>query len=100
MPVEHASDDNIVAKLPAQRLCNEIQLFDLCDLDTCSCKEGRYCANAELLTAFERISDVEDRPGVCVSEELDEGEETSGDEYDDDFEDDESGDDAEYEEED
>ncbi|MDR3581392.1 MAG: hypothetical protein P4L44_15635 [Oryzomonas sp.] len=45
---------------PVQRLCSEIQLFDLCDLERCSLKEGRYCTNGELLTRFERISEKDD----------------------------------------
>jgi hypothetical protein len=27
---------------PARRLCSEIQLFDLCELDRCSFKEDRF----------------------------------------------------------
>jgi hypothetical protein len=88
-----------VAKLPAQRLCNEIQLFDLCDLDTCSSKGGRFCTNAELLTAFERISDAEVvRPEVFVSEDLEEGEDACVAGYDDTF-DDEFGDEEGYDDE-
>ncbi len=45
---------------PVQRLCSEIQLFDLCDLERCSHKEGRFCSNVELLTRFERISEKDD----------------------------------------
>jgi hypothetical protein len=99
--VERIAEDRPVAALPAQRLCNEIQLFDLCDLETCSFKEGRFCANAGKLAAFERISDaVVVRPEVFISEELEEGEEDNGEEYDDAFDDDESGDEAGYDDED
>ena len=47
-----------------QRLCSEIQLFDLCDLDSCSYKAGRFCTNQDLLARFERISDDDRRPAV------------------------------------
>ena len=96
-----AAKDTLAAKMPAQRLCNEIQLFDLCDLETCSFKEGLFCADAGKLAAFERVSDAEVvRPEVFISEELEEGEEDNGEEYDDAFDDDESGDEAEYDDED
>lgn len=42
---------------PVPRLCSEIQLFDLCDLERCSQREGRFCTCMELLTRFERIAD-------------------------------------------
>ncbi len=45
-----------------QRLCSEIQLFDLCDLDKCSFKEGRYCTHADLLARFEALAEPEERP--------------------------------------
>jgi hypothetical protein len=101
MAVEHTVKDSTAATIPEPRLCNEIQLFDLCDLDACSFKEGRFCRNTELLSAFERISDVEARPEVLPSEEEEEGEDAGGVEYDDafgddGFEDEESSDEAEY----
>jgi hypothetical protein len=75
---------------PAQRLCNEIQLFDLCDLERCNHKEGRYCTKEELLTRFERISEKDDTrpvPDSYLSEEPEDGEEEEeggyGDELDD-----------------
>lgn len=52
---------------PVQRLCSEIQLFDLCDLERCSHKEGRYCTNEELLTRFDRISEKDDTRPVSDS---------------------------------
>ena len=95
---KHAAEDMDVAKLPIQRLCNEIQLFDLCDLEKCSFKEGRFCTNTELLTAFERISDAEvARSEVFVSDELEEGEDAYGEESDEEFGDDGCGDEPEYE---
>jgi hypothetical protein len=83
-------------KLPAQRLCNEIQLFDLCDLETCSFKAGRFCSNAELLSSFERISDAEMiRHDALNSEGVEEGEDSFEEEYEDNFDEDEIGDEAE-----
>jgi hypothetical protein len=56
-----------------QRLCSEIQLFDLCDLDTCSCKNGRYCTNPEILAKFEAIKEEDERaPQQYIGEEFDE----------------------------
>lgn len=43
-----------------QRLCSEIQLFDLCSDEKCSKKNGRYCTDEELLNKFEAISNEED----------------------------------------
>jgi len=60
---------------PAQRLCSEIQLFDLCDLERCSHKQGRYCTNGELLTRFERISEKDDTRPVSDSYLSEDGEE-------------------------
>ena len=83
-------------KKRAQRLCSEIQLFDLCDLDSCCQKDGRYCTNPEVLERFEAIKEEDERsPEQYLTEELDEGdsdegdalgldEEYDGDEYDDD----------------
>ena len=64
-----------------QRLCSEIQLFDLCDLDSCKTKSGRFCTDPDLLGRFEKIAEDEIRaPERYVSEETDDG-----DEYDDEF---------------
>jgi hypothetical protein len=43
-----------------QRLCSEIQLFDLCERADCAFKKGRYCTNRDILARFEAISDDED----------------------------------------
>jgi hypothetical protein len=64
--------------LLVKRLCGEIQLFDLCDLDQCNHKDGRFCTHSDLLTRFERIADEDDvvqqnRP-VVVCEEADDDE--------------------------
>ena len=80
-------------KKHAQRLCSEIQLFDLCDLDTCCKKDGRYCTNAEVLERFEAIKEEDERsPEQYLTEELEEDEvEEIGE--DEDFDADEYGDD-------
>ena len=69
---------------PVQRLCSEIQLFDLCDLERCSHKQGRYCTNGELLTRFESISEKNDARPVSdsyLSESLDDGDEADDNVY-------------------
>jgi hypothetical protein len=65
---------------PVQRLCSEIQLFDLCDLEQCSHKQDRYCTNGELLTRFERISEKDDTRSYLY-EKPEEGEEPDADAY-------------------
>ena len=70
------------------RLCSEIQLFDLCDLDSCNFKKGKFCTNAKMLAEFESIQEQDDRSEL-VYEELEE---------DDDFADFDDGDDQDYEE--
>lgn len=55
----------------AQRLCSEIQLFDLCELDVCGHKNGRYCTKGDLIARFEAIADDEERtPEQYLAEEL------------------------------
>lgn len=78
----------------ARRLCSEIQLFDLCDLDTCCQKDGRFCTNEEVLERFEAIKEEDERELYLAEESeedgedeeleemLDDGEEAEG--YDDD----------------
>lgn len=75
-----------------ERLCGEIQLFDLCDLASCRFKAGRFCSNTGLLERFEKIAEQELRsPERFVEEELDEDYE-EGDEAFDDYDGDEEGD--------
>ena len=70
-----------------QRLCSEIQLFDLCDLDYCNKKEGRYCTNEEVLERFEAIKEEDERsPEQYLAEETDDDEDEL--DYDDAYEDD------------
>lgn len=73
------------------RLCNEIQLFDLCDLDSCNYKQGRFCTDSDLLRRFEAIKEEDERSNLVYEEEeledgQDEGSEIEED-YDDSFED-------------
>ena len=67
-----------------QRLCSEIQLFDLCERNKCEFKKGRYCTNGDILARFEAISDEEDANSadLFLSDEMEEMEE-DGLEYDD-----------------
>lgn len=66
-----------------QRLCSEIQLFDLCDRETCSFKEGRFCTNQDLVDRFERISEDDRRPAVrsFPASDEDEAEYDDADDY-------------------
>ena len=74
---------------PAQRLCNEIQLFDLCELERCGHKKGLFCTRTELLNSFEAIAEEEECPaGGLISDKPDDGEETDVDGYDDSLDDD------------
>lgn len=77
-------------KQPARRLCSEIQLFDLCDLDYCRQKDGRYCTNQEALERFEAIQEVDDTSDyVAEGYEEEEDEDVAEDDYEaDDYEED------------
>lgn len=56
-----------------QRLCSEIQLFDLCSKDTCGHRDGRYCTKGDILAKFEAIQDDDGRsPEQFMGDELDE----------------------------
>ena len=62
-----------------QRLCSEIQLFDICELDVCSHRHGRYCTKGDILARFEAIHEGDDRtPEQFFAEELDEVEHVVG----------------------
>jgi hypothetical protein len=74
---------------PARRLCSEIQLFDLCELEVCPHKDGRFCTEPGLLARFEAIKEEDERsPQQYLAEELDEedGEVDDEESYDDDYE--------------
>jgi hypothetical protein len=61
-----------------QRLCSEIQLFDLCDQETCCQKDGRFCRNLEVLEQFEAIKEDDSSAEQYLADELcedDEGDE-------------------------
>ena len=73
-----ADETAAVLSPAAQRLCSEIQLFDLCDLDSCRFKSSRFCTNEELLAKFESIKEEDDRNTLLYEE--DEGEEDTGSE--------------------
>ena len=79
-----------------QRLCSEIQLFDLCELDACGHKDGRFCTRGEILERFEAIKEEDERaPEQYLSEELDDDEESEEPGYDEAYGDDEYGDEEE-----
>ena len=75
--------NNQELKKPVRRLCSEIQLFDLCDLDRCNTRDGRFCTKSELLSRFEYISDREEIPkDHYLKNEFDEDEEAdSGEDF-------------------
>lgn len=60
-----------------QRLCSEIQLFDLCSKSSCAHKKGRFCTNDDILARFEAISDDEGEgsPDQFLADEMEEMEE-------------------------
>lgn len=82
-------DNKIKPDIRPQRLCSEIQLFDLCELDSCRHKDGRFCTDSELLEQFEKIAEAETKiPERYLDDELDEESDgLDGDDYD--YEDDE-----------
>ena len=66
------------------RLCSEIQLFDLCDKDVCSHKDGRYCTKGDILARFEAVLDEEDHSSEqFLADELDDLEGDDDPDYDD-----------------
>jgi len=83
--IELVDDDSIEAELlkPAERLCSEIQLFDLCDLEKCSFKTGKFCNNLNLLEKFEHISEENEADMVRFPQNLesDDEEDTGLDEF-------------------
>lgn len=54
---------------PVDRLCSEIQLFDLCDLAKCGHKNARFCTNELLLRKFEAIKEEDDRQTLLYDED-------------------------------
>lgn len=63
-----AAIDEEQAAPPPRRLCSEIQLFDLCELERCHFRDGRYCTDPEMLARFEAAAEPEDRPSYRFDE--------------------------------
>ncbi|MBW4055033.1 MAG: hypothetical protein HIU83_06485 [Proteobacteria bacterium] len=87
-----------------QRLCSEIQLFDLCDLDSCDHRKGRFCTNIAVLSRFEKIAEAEIKiPEHYISGKVDDidADDGDGEGYDDEFamEDFDGGEDDDFEDE-
>ncbi|MBL0226719.1 MAG: hypothetical protein IPQ16_14435 [Geobacteraceae bacterium] len=89
MIAESVEGTDVRPKAPVQRLCNEIQLFDLCDRETCGSKQGLYCTSTELLNRFEAIAEEDERPAASgyLCDEDDDALPTDDDEYDDSYDD-------------
>ncbi len=78
------SDSELNPDMLPQRFCSEIQLFDLCDLDSCHHKSGRFCTDLYLLSRFEKTAEQELRaPDRYVFDDIDESEGDDSDGYDD-----------------
>ena len=71
-----------------RRLCSEIQLFDLCELEKCHFKDDRFCTDPEMLARFESAAEPEDRPAwhLGKDEDQDEDELFASEEFEDDDE--------------
>ena len=78
-PVGGQNSENISS--PPRRLCSEIQLFDLCELDRCRYKDGKFCTDSEMLARFEAIAEPQDRPMDDVMAEDDEDDELYDGDY-------------------
>ena len=61
-----------------QRLCSEIQLFDLCELEQCRYREGRFCTDTEMLARFEAVAEPEDRPVRSIDDDGDDDPDMDG----------------------
>ena len=78
------AEETAAAPSPAaQRLCSEIQLFDLCDLDSCRFKSSRFCTNEQLLSKFEAIKEEDDRNTLLYEEDESEEDIESESDFDD-----------------
>lgn len=60
--VEELSEKETETKEVPRRLCSEIQLFDLCELQKCHFKDDRFCTDPEMLARFEAAAEPEERP--------------------------------------
>ncbi len=65
--MEEEKKEDIVA--PPERLCSEIQLFDLCDLESCRYRKGRYCTDERLLAKFEAIREEDMRDSLLYEDD-------------------------------
>lgn len=84
---------------PPPRLCSEIQLFELCELDSCGYKNGRFCTDEDLLSRFEKIAEDEvGAPQLYIDEEYDHDDEPDEDGFDEYGFTDDDEDDRDYEE--
>jgi len=78
-------DEMDVKQEPVRRLCSEIQLFDLCELEQCRKKDGRFRSDEAMLSRFERIVEQEERPVANLREAAEEEDELEGSDFDDAF---------------
>lgn len=87
--VEGVENAGVKPAKPVNRLCNEIQLFDLCELEKCGHKQGLYCTSTELLNHFEAIAEEDERSAASgyICEEDDDALASDEDEYDDTYDD-------------
>lgn len=60
--VKELSEKETEVKEVPRRLCSEIQLFDLCELQKCHFKDDRFCTDPEMLARFEAAVEPEERP--------------------------------------
>lgn len=67
-----------------RRLCSEIQLFDLCELERCRFRDDRFCTDPEMLARFEAVAEPEDRPARHYEDDGDEDDDPFAEEHDDD----------------
>jgi hypothetical protein len=75
----------MVEETKPRRLCSEIQLFDLCSLENCKCRDGRYCGDESIIAKFETISEDEmDYSDQFLIDELEDLEDSDDAEYDED----------------
>lgn len=64
-----------------RRLCSEIQLFDLCELECCHFKDGRFCTDPEMLARFESVAEPQELPASRFDDEDDDYDEQSVEEF-------------------
>jgi hypothetical protein len=84
VPGKDDIEENVAEKPPVQRLCSEIQLFDLCELERCDYKVDRFCTSGELLERFEHVSEKDETRPLAVDSYPSEGQE-DGDDLDEDI---------------